>query len=113
MDRKKEWKRWYREYRPKMGIYRFQCRSTGDAFLGPAKDVKSAINGTRARLNGGQHPNPKLQEEWREYGEADFAIEVLEELPYGQDEARTDYEEELELLYQMVLQREEGGERIK
>lgn len=36
--------------------------------------------------------------DWKEYGESSFTIKILEKLEYDEDESKTDYSEELEIL---------------
>ena len=56
------------------------------------------MNRFRFQLNVGSHQNRDLQHEWNEQGADNFIIEVLDRLEYDQDELKTDYGEDLELL---------------
>ena len=46
----------------------------------------------------GSHVNRQLQKDWNDLEEEAFQIVVLEQLEYEEDESKTDYREELELL---------------
>lgn len=115
MDRKKELKMQYKQMKPKMGVFIIRSRANNKYFIMSTKDLRGVINGTIVRLCGGIHINKELQNEWDEYGEENFVIGILEELPYDKDESKTDYSEELSLL-QMIWEEKltkEGMETYK
>jgi len=98
MDRKKELKEQYKNMRPDMGIFMVHSKSSGKCHIESTKDLKSKINRTKFQLELGSHPDRELQEEWDNYGEKDFIIEILEKLKYDKNEPDRDYTEDLELL---------------
>ncbi|NLI11751.1 GIY-YIG nuclease family protein [Pelotomaculum propionicicum] len=98
MDRKKELKLQYKQMKPQMGIFMVRCKINNKYFLKATPDLRGVINGTKARLGGGFHPNLELQKEWNDFGPENFTIEILENLAYDEDESKTDYSEELALL---------------
>ncbi|ABW19225.1 GIY-YIG nuclease family protein [Alkaliphilus oremlandii] len=98
MDRKKELKEQYRMMKPEMGIYIVRSHFNNKCFIEATKDLKGTINGSRFKLEAGNHPNRELQKEWREHGKENFTIEILENLEYDKDETKTDYTEDLTLL---------------
>ena len=98
MERRKELLEMYKQMKPDMGIFVIQSRQSQKCFLEVSQNVKAKINSTTFQLNANTHPNKELQKEWNEYGEANFDIEVLEKLKYSEDESKTDYREELEIL---------------
>lgn len=107
-NRKKELKRQYKLAKPEMGIFVIKNKVNGKCHLQTANNLKAALNGARARLNGGLHLFRGLQMEWDEYGEEGFTFEILERLPYDEDESKLNYSEELSLL-QMIWEEKLAG----
>lgn len=101
MDRKKELKMQYKQMKPEMGIIIIRSNSTNKCYLEGTQNLKGTINSNKFKLGAGNHPNRELQKQWKEQGEENFTIEILERLEYDEDETKTDYSEDLALL-QMV-----------
>lgn len=112
MDRKKELKQIYKSMKPDMGVFVIRYNDSNRCYLESAHNLKSAINSTRFKLNFGNHPNKELQRAWKEKGEQSFTIEILEKLKYDEDESKSDYGEELEILKMIWKERlsKEGAE---
>ena len=85
--------------KPEMGVFAIASKTGGHCYLYAAADLKALMNRYRFQLHAGSHPNLELQAQWNKKGGADFSIEILERLDYDKDESKTDYAEELELLY--------------
>jgi len=98
VDRKKELKELYKQIKPDMGAYIIRSNFSNKYYIESTKDIKSALNSTKFKLEAGIHPNRELQNDWNEHGETGFTIEVLEKLKYDKDESKTDYSEELAIL---------------
>mgnify|MGYP001321717363 CR=1 FL=1 len=98
MDRKKELKEQYQMMKPHMGLFVIKSKFENKCYIEGTQNIKGAINGTVFKLNFGNHPNKELQRAWTERGENSFTIEILEKLEYDEDETKTDYSEELEIL---------------
>jgi len=98
MDRKKELKEQYKQMKPDMGVLIVKSNLTNKCHIEASQDLKSTINKIKFQLKMNSHYNKKLQKVWNEYGEASFAIEILEYLKYDKDETKADYSEELEIL---------------
>ena len=96
--------------RPEMGVISLRCRETGETFLGPAKDTKAGFNRIRAKLSGGLHPNKRLQELWKQYGEEGFELSVAAVLEY--EDPLEDHTEELETLRDLCLAENPGAAKI-
>jgi len=89
----------YKHSKTEMGVYVFECSSTGKSYIGYTNDTKGTINGSKFRLGAGMHPCKDLLKDWKDHGESAFSIRVLEVLPYDEkDETKTDYTKELEAL---------------
>lgn len=81
-----------------MGIYIIRSKVNNKCFIQATKDLKGVMNSTLVKLKADMHPNRELQKEWKELGPDNFIVEILEHLDYDEDEAKTDYTEELELM---------------
>jgi len=109
MGNKKELKQKYKNMKPEMGVFRIASRVSGICYLYAAPDLKSLMNRYRFQLSVGSHPNRDLQQEWSEQGADNFIIEILDRLEYDQDESKTDYGEDLELL-RLIWQEKLAGQ---
>jgi hypothetical protein len=100
----------YKAAKPQMGVVFLRCTATGETFMSPAKNTSAALNGIRAELEGGNHPNRRLQTLWDEQGADSFESGVVETLDYvdGVD----DYTDDLESLCAMCLERVPGAEMV-
>jgi len=100
-ERKKELQEQYKLMKPEMGIFAVINKSSSKYYLQVTQNLKGMINSTRFKLDGGMHPNKELQKDWLEIGSDGFEIKILEKIEYDEDETKTDYSEELELLKMM------------
>lgn len=98
MTNKKELKAQYLQMKKEMGVYSIKSLSEKKYYIEGTNDLKGTMNGTVFKLKFGGHSNKELQKCWNEQGEEGFAIEVLELLPHAEDESKTDYTEELDIL---------------
>ncbi len=98
MDKRKELKELYKNMKTEMGIFIVKSNFNNKCHIEGTQDLKGTINGTKFKLNLGNHYNKELQKEWKENKEENFTIEILENLQYDKDEAKTDYTEELAIL---------------
>lgn len=96
--RKKELRAQYELMKPDMGIFTIRCLENNRCHIEAVKDLKSSMNLAIFKLDLGNYPIKELQQEWRRLGKSKFAVEVLENLPYEEDESVTNYQDELELL---------------
>jgi hypothetical protein len=62
----------------KMGVYRIT--GPGRVYIGSSDDIPRRSKSHRSQLRGGRHHNYRLQAAWNEYGEAAFALAVIEEV---------------------------------
>lgn len=108
MKTKKEMKQVYKEMKTPMGVLAIKNKTNGKIFIDVSTDTKSMINRHRFQLKAGMHRVKELQQEWKEYGEEAFVFEVLEQLKYDEKEERTDYQEELEILKMIWLEKLNG-----
>jgi len=76
---KKAAKREAKERVTAKGIYALRCTASGEAWIGNAKDLKSAETGLLFALRLGGHINHAMQAAWNQHGAGAFRFEVLEE----------------------------------
>lgn len=96
MDRRKELIQQYKEMKTEAGVYQVRNTKNNRAFIISTPNLKT-INGRRIELQRGGHRNKELQEEWNQYGEENFIIEVLEVLE-EKEEGFFDKKDELKKL---------------
>lgn len=98
MDRRKELRELYKNMKKDMGIFIIKSKFNNKCHIRVTQDLKGTMNSARFQLNFGNYPNRELQKDWKEHGESNFMVEVLEKLEYDKDETKTDYSEELNIL---------------
>lgn len=101
IKRKKELLQQWKERRPEMGVISIHCKETGESFLGISRDTKADINSNRFKLLTGNHPNKRLTELWKLYGENGFEFSVVKILKY--ENPNDDHTEKLEKLREQCL----------
>jgi SMC interacting uncharacterized protein involved in chromosome segregation len=97
-ERKKQLQAQYKQMKPDMGIFAVINKVNSRHYLEAVKNLKGKINRTEFQLKAGSHSNKELQKDWQQLGQEEFEIIVLEFLEYDEDESRTDYSDDLELL---------------
>ena len=95
---KKKLKEQYRYTKPEMGVCIVKSNTGNTCLIQESIDLKSTMNRFRFQLDLGSLSNRELQAAWKRDGDSAFTIEVLEILPYDEDESKVDYYEELEIL---------------
>ena len=63
---------------PPMGVFSITNRANGKMLIDQSTNVTAAFNRHRTELRLGTHRNKALMEDWRTYGEANFAFDVLQ-----------------------------------
>ena len=90
--------------KPDMGVFVFKCIPAEKSYLGLGQNIKGEMNSIAFQLNLGSYKNSNLQNDWKKYGENNFEIKILELLPYGKNEMKTDYKEDLHILRDFYAQ---------
>lgn len=108
--RKKELLWEYKNRKPDMGIISYRCKMTGEAFLGISKDIRADFNSTNMMLSVNYHPNRRLTELWKQYGEEGFEISVIRQFEY--DNPHEDHTEELEKLREECFAADRNAGRL-
>jgi hypothetical protein len=102
VSKKKELKREYQQNHTPMGIYRIRNIPNDKILIGTALNLPGILNGQKAQLSGGCHPNKALQSEWNEFGSDNFTFEIVDELSATEGPAH-DYREDLAFLEEFWL----------
>ena len=103
MDKtRKQLKEEYKHTSPAMGVYQIRNLINSKVFIGSALNLKGILNSNRFQLDLGSHRNKKLQADWNEFGSANFALEVLDELA-ATNGVDHDYKPDLTFLEEMWL----------
>jgi hypothetical protein len=96
-----------REYkeRPKpAGVFQIKNTANGKFLLGSSLNLDGALNGHRFFLRTGAHQNKLLQNDWNEYGEDKFILQVLEQVKIT-DDPNFSMDDELTLLEQIWIEK--------
>ncbi|WMJ78219.1 MULTISPECIES: GIY-YIG nuclease family protein [unclassified Sedimentibacter] len=98
MDRKKELKEMYKQMKTDMGAFIIRLKTGNKYYLETTHNLNGKINSSKFQLKMGSFRNEQLQKEWKQCGADNFEIKILEKLKYDEDESKTDYSEELEIM---------------
>ena len=94
----------YKETPRRAGVFGVRNRAEDRLYVGVAADLPAMLNRQRFQLDGGLHPDRRLQEDWRRLGAAVFAFEVLDELEAPGDPA-ADRSADLAALLELWLEK--------
>ena len=110
-DDVKELKRQYKEAPREAGVFRITNTANGKIYLGSSLNLHGPLNKHRFVLSIGSHINKALQADWNRFGADAFAFEIVENVKPS-DNPAFNVEDELELLEQIWIEKEEPfGER--
>lgn len=97
VNRREELKQLAKEIKTEAGVYQIRNKENGKRYVASTPNLRS-LNGQQFMLNMGSHRNRRLQEEWKQYGEEAFAIEVVEKLKIPEGNAFFDVKDALKKL---------------
>ena len=63
------------------GVYAIRNTQNGRLYIGAAGNLSKRWGEHRWNLRNGRHHNPRLQQDWVEYGCDAFVFEIVEEVP--------------------------------
>lgn len=104
MINRKALKQAYKETAPQAGIFQLKNKINGKICLGSSTNLHGPLNREKMMLNLGNHRNPALQADWKQYGEANFEFGILEEFDTA-NKSRFEVDEELSLLEEIWLEK--------
>lgn len=94
----------YKQGHQPIGVYQIRNLATGRIYFGSSNNLDAIFNRHRFDLSLNSHRIKELQQDWKDYGEANFVFEVLEMIEQS-DEPGHNYREELKELEQTWLER--------
>ncbi|GGO39464.1 GIY-YIG nuclease family protein [Deinococcus humi] len=96
--------RQYKDFTPRMGVYRVTHTPSGCTLLGHSLHLEGMLNRIRFQLQNGLHPQKSMQADWRADGADAFTFEVLDEItPKNPGDEPVDDLKELLALWQEKL----------
>ena len=109
--KKKELKQEYKQSHRPMGVYQIRNLTNDKVLVGASLNLPGIFNRHKSQLKTGGHQSKSLQADWREFGEEQFAFEILDELTPREDPAY-DYRPDLAFLEDLWLEQlQPYGER--
>ncbi len=115
-NRKKELKNIYMNTKSNMGIVVFECISNNNKYIGCVKDCTLKVNSLKAMLNANifrGRRNLSLQLDWNEYGEDNFKVNIIDELEYDTTLSEEENMENLKMLLEENMKKDEYKEVIE
>ena len=89
-----------------MGVFRIRNTVNGKTFLDRGLNMPALWNRHRFQLDLGNHPDPRLQHEWKAMGESAFVYEVVAALEFDPAHPDRDYRADVEALMDLCLEEE-------
>ena len=89
-----------------MGVFQIRNLLNDKIFIASSMDLPAFFNRVRFQLNANSHPGRSLQKDWQEYGEENFAFEVLEEVNPS-EQADYNYTADVKFLEDLWLEKEQ------
>jgi type II secretory pathway component PulK len=103
---KKQAKLEYKLSHRQMGVFQIRNFVNDKIFIASSVDVPGFINRTRFQLNADAHPSLSLQRDWSEFGEENFAFEILEEVA-PREQPDYNYRADVDFLEDLWLEKEQ------
>ena len=100
---KKELNREYLERAKPAGVFQIKNTVNGKVLLGSSLNLEGPLNKHKFMLKIGSHKNKALLEDWKQYGEEQFAFEILEVVDV-KDNPNFNLKDELTLLEEIWLE---------
>lgn len=77
----------YQQRPREIGVYQIYNLANHKIWIGSSLNLHGALNKDVFMLNMGNHDCKALQKEWKEYGEHQFKLEILERLKLAEGES--------------------------
>lgn len=103
MNTKKELKDSYKKQKFKVGVFQLKNIVNQKIFIGSSIDLVASRNRIKMELKFGNYPNADLQNDWKKYGEENFAFEILSEIKQEDDGLTHNYRKEAKQLEEMFM----------
>jgi len=92
----------YKQMKFKVGVFQIRNTLNGKILVGSSVNMDAIWNRHKVELKFDGHRNKKLQDEWKEFGEENFAFEILYEIEQ-KDGSNIDYTREAKKLEEMFI----------
>jgi len=92
----------YKQMKFRIGVFQIRNLTNDKIYVGSSVNLDAIWNRLRVELNFGSFANAALQRDWKQYGEASFAYEVLAEIDQKDGET-ADYAKEVKVLEGLYL----------
>lgn len=79
-EKNKRLKKEYQSSRRAMGVFLIRNMINDRVFVAVGLDLLGIVNSHKFQLKMGVHRNRRLQSDWNEFGEENFAFEILDQL---------------------------------
>jgi len=99
----KQLKNEYKQMKFKIGVFQIRNTVNGKILVGSSINLDAIWNRHKTELNFDGHRNKTLQQEWKEFGEDNFAFEILYEIDQ-KDGSQIDYSKEAKKLEEMFIE---------
>ena len=101
---RKEINQEYLERAKPAGVFQIKNTVNGKVLLGSSLNLEGPLNKHKFMLKIGSHKNKALLEDWKQYGEEQFAFEILEVVDV-KDDPNFNLKDELTLLEEIWLEK--------
>ncbi len=98
MDRRKKLVNEYKQRKFSGGIYKITNSLNEMYLLGRAQDLKAMQNRFNFSVSTGSCIQPKLQEDWKEFGGKVFTFEILESIEIKEGQSQDEFIDDLKIL---------------
>jgi len=89
----------------RMGVFQIRNKVNGKILLGASSHPENKMEWIKKDLNQGKYYLRSLQEDWRQYGEKNFAFEVIDRLEPIEGQSMADAALELEVMLELWLEK--------
>jgi hypothetical protein len=101
---KKQLKQDYQQTPRAIGVFLIRNKLNDKVFLAAGVDLRGLMNRHKFQLTSGNHANKQLQADWNEFGNNNFAFEIVDELS-PRAGAEVDYRTEVAFLEDLWFQK--------
>lgn len=103
METRKELKDKFKSQKSRIGVFQIRNTANGKIYVESSNNLDAIWNRNRFQLNGGLHPNTRLQEDWKNLGQVHFTFEILSEINQDEEHTSAYYSKQLKQLESMFL----------
>jgi hypothetical protein len=102
VDQRRAISKAYKDRKLRGGVYTISNTHNGRYLIGHAADLASVRNRFQFAITTDSTVDPRVRNDWDEYGAAAFTLCVLEELEQAPGQSQADFLEDLKTLEQLL-----------